>query len=45
MLTEEIMDELIVGLRDILKDNIIQIILYGSAARNEETEQSDMMLL
>lgn len=41
-LTPEMISELIDGLRKILGKNIRQIILYGSAARQEDTEESDV---
>jgi len=42
MLTQEITTELINGLLDIFEENVQQIILYGSVARREETEDSDI---
>jgi predicted nucleotidyltransferase len=35
-------NELISGLLDIFGDNVSKIILYGSVARNEETDESDI---
>lgn len=35
-------EELVNGLLDIFKDNIVRIILYGSVARNENTDESDI---
>jgi predicted nucleotidyltransferase len=35
-------NELISGLLDIFGDNVSTIILYGSVARNEETDESDI---
>jgi predicted nucleotidyltransferase len=35
-------DELINGLLDIFSENIVKIILYGSVARNENTDESDI---
>jgi predicted nucleotidyltransferase len=35
-------NELISGLLDIFGDNVSKIILYGSFARNEETDESDI---
>ena len=34
--------DLIEGLRDIFSKNVLQIILYGSVARHEETSDSDI---
>lgn len=42
MLTQEITSELINGLTDIFSDRIVQIILYGSVARKEDTKESDI---
>lgn len=42
MLTNTMKDELIRGLTEIFKDNIEAIILYGSVARNESTQESDV---
>lgn len=42
MLTAEITQEIIKGLVYIFEKNIRQIILYGSVARAEETEESDI---
>ena len=42
MLAEDIKEELIRGLTDIFKNNITMIILYGSVARNEETDERDI---
>lgn len=42
MLTAEMTYELIDGLINIFGENIQQIILYGSVARKEETEESDI---
>lgn len=42
MLNHEISEELINGLCGIFGDNIRQIILYGSVARNEATAESDV---
>lgn len=42
MLTNTIKDELVRGLLEIFKDNIEAIILYGSVARNESTQESDV---
>ncbi len=42
MLTTEMTYELISGLVSIFGENIQQIILYGSVARKEETEESDI---
>lgn len=42
MLNREILEELVSGLCDIFRDNIFQIILYGSVARNEATTESDI---
>lgn len=42
MLTNEITGEIVDGLVKILGSNVMQIILYGSVARNEETDESDI---
>ena len=42
MLTTEITNELMEGLVNIFGKNILQIILYGSVARGEETEESNI---
>lgn len=42
MLTTAMKDELIKGLRNIFKNDIAAIILYGSVARNESTPESDI---
>lgn len=42
MLSAEMIYELIEGLRGIFAQNVLQIILYGSVARQEETEESDI---
>ncbi len=42
MLTEIMKEELIKGLLDLFQDDITMIILYGSAARNEATPESDI---
>lgn len=42
MLSEEMKRELVQGLQKIFHENIREIILYGSVARNEETAESDI---
>lgn len=42
MLTNIMKEDLIHGLVNIFSDNILAIILYGSVARNESTDESDM---
>lgn len=42
MLTPDMISDLIQGLQKIFGSIIEQIILYGSVARNEETEESDI---
>ena len=42
MLSEDMREELVQGLTDIFKKNISMIILYGSAARNAATDESDI---
>ena len=42
MLTNTMKEDLIHGLLDIFSDNILAIILYGSVARNENTDDSDI---
>ncbi len=45
MLSEEMREELVRGLTDIFQNNISMIILYGSAARNEATLESDVAII
>lgn len=42
MLLDDMRAELVQGLTDIFKNNISMIILYGSVARNEATNESDI---
>ena len=42
MLNEEMICELVDGLKNIFEQNILQVILYGSVARHEETSESDI---
>lgn len=42
MLNEAMVCDLVQGLREIFAQNVLQIILYGSVARNEETSESDI---
>ena len=42
MLTSIMKEDLINGLAEIFSDNILAIILYGSVARNENTDESDI---
>lgn len=42
MLSDEMRDELVQGLTDIFRNNISMIILYGSAARGDATQESDI---
>lgn len=42
MLLDEMKEELVQGLTTIFQNNISMIILYGSAARNEATNESDV---
>ncbi len=42
MLPDEIREELIQGLTDIFQKNMSMIILYGSVARGEATNESDI---
>lgn len=42
MLTHEMTSEIVSGLIDIFESNILEIILYGSVAREEETSESDI---
>lgn len=42
MLSEVMKEELICGLREIFRENIQMIILYGSVARETETPESDI---
>lgn len=42
MLLDDMREELVRGLTDIFQDSISMIILYGSAARNEATDESDI---
>lgn len=45
MLTNTMKNDLVQGLLDIFHSNITMIILYGSVARNEATDSSDIVLL
>ena len=42
MLSESMKEEVVRGLTDIFQKNISMIILYGSEARNEATDESDI---
>ena len=42
MLLDDMRKELVKGLTNIFRNNISMIILYGSAARNEATDESDI---
>lgn len=42
MLSDDMREELVQGLTDIFQKDISMIILYGSAARNEATDESDI---
>lgn len=42
MLLDEMREELVEGLKRIFQNNISMIILYGSMARNEATNESDI---
>ena len=42
ILSDEMREELVQGLTDILGNNISMIILYGSVARGDATEESDV---
>lgn len=42
MLSDEMREELVQGLTDIWGNNISMIILYGSVARGDATEESDV---
>lgn len=42
MLSEDMREELVRGLTSIFQNNISMIILYGSMARNEATDESDI---
>ena len=42
MLSEDMREELVRGLISIFQNNISMIILYGSMARNEATDESDI---
>lgn len=42
MLLNEMKDDLVKGLTDIFQNNISMIILYGSVARNEAENESDI---
>lgn len=42
MLTDEMLNDIIKGLRDIFEANVLQIILYGSVARKEANSESDI---
>lgn len=42
MLSEDMREDLVRGLTDIFRKSISMIILYGSMARNEATDESDI---
>lgn len=42
MLNDEMIRDLLDGLQDIFEKNILQIVVYGSVARQEATEESDI---
>ncbi|MCI8541886.1 nucleotidyltransferase domain-containing protein [Acetatifactor aquisgranensis] len=42
VLSDEMREELVQGLTDIFRNNISMIILYGSAARGNATQESDI---
>lgn len=42
MFSEQMKEDLVTGLREILGSSLQRIILYGSVARHEETEESDI---
>ncbi len=42
MLSDDLKKELVKGLTNIFQNNISMIILYGSVARNEATDESDI---
>ena len=42
MLTNTMEKDIVHGLVDIFSDNILKIILYGSVARNDNTDESDI---
>ncbi len=42
MLNDEMIRDLIDGLQKIFEQNILQIVVYGSVARREETAESDI---
>ena len=42
MLSDEMREELVQGLTDIFRNNISMIILYGSVARGDATQESDI---
>jgi len=42
MLTTDMIYDLIIGIRQIFADSVVQIILYGSVARQENTKESDI---
>lgn len=42
LLSERMKEELVRGLQEIFRENIKMIILYGSVARNEASEDSDI---
>ena len=42
MLTNTMKEDLTQGLVDLFSDSILAIILYGSVARNDNTDESDI---
>ena len=45
MLTNTMKEDLTQGLVDIFSDSILAIILYGSVARNDNTDESDIAII
>lgn len=39
---QKILQELVRGILSVMQENVVQIILYGSVARGDQTEESDV---
>lgn len=42
LMDQKILQELVRGILSVMQENIVQIILYGSVARGDQTEESDV---
>ena len=42
LMDQKILQELVRGILSVMQENVVQIILYGSVARGDQTEESDV---